>query len=295
MKSKLAPYLFILPAFLLLLCFSILPILLAIFISGTDLRLAGLADYSRVNWVGFANYSQILSDPVFRQALLNTLVYVVVGVPLVVGVSLAVAVMITVGNNRVANWTRLAFYSPSITNIVAISLVWVFLFNPSPTIGLLNRALTAIGAGPVGWLTDPTIAKFSLIALAVWRSLGVNMLILSAAIANIPPSQYEAAELDGASTWVKIWRITLPQLGFALFFVTITTIIGWLQFFEEPFVMTKGGPLNSTLSAALFIYKNGFQLNNFGYAAAGSVILFVLIILATLTQFGLQARNNKAK
>lgn len=295
MKSKIAPYLFIAPAFLLLLAFSILPIFLAGFISLTDLKLAGLADYSRVNFIGFDNYSRILSDPIFIQALLNTLFYVVIGVPLVVLASLTVAVLINIASNKFATSMRLFFYSPSITNIVAVSLIWVFIFNPSVTVGLLNRFLAVFSLGPVAWLQDPSIAKLSLIVLAVWRAVGINMLIFSAAMANIPKSLYEAAELDGANTWTKVIRITVPQMGFALFFVVITTIIGWLQFFEEPFVMTQGGPLNSTLSAALFIYQRGFQLNNFGYAAAGSVILFILIISATVVQLRIQNRDKRQK
>lgn len=293
MKSRLAPYVFIAPAFLLLLLFSILPILLAVFISGTDLRLAGLADYSRVNWIGFQNYADILVDPTFRKALVNTFIYVIIGVPLVVVFSLTVAILITIGDNKFASFTRVLFYSPSITNIVAVALVWMFIFNPSQSIGLLNRVLALMHLGPIGWLQDPSIAKLSLIILAVWRAIGINMLIFAAAIASIPANLYEAAELDGANTRQKVMRITIPQLGFALFFVVITTIIGWLQFFEEPFVMTDGGPLDSTLSAALFIYQRGFQLNNFGYAAAGSVILFLIIIVATVIQMRVQNRESK--
>ena len=126
-----------------------------------------------------------------------------------------------------------------------------------------------VGIAPVSWLLDPSVAKLSLIVLALWRGTGINMLIFLAALQGIPPEYYEAAELDGASKWNQLRYITVPMLKFSIFFVSVTTVIGWLQFFEEPFVMTEGGPLNSTTSISLFLYRNGFQLNEFGYAAAG--------------------------
>lgn len=293
MKSKKAPYLFIAPALILLFVFSILPIFLALFISFTDMSLAGLADYSRISFVGIGNYTNILSDQVFITAIRNTLFYVAFGVPLVILFSLTIAILIKLGENRFFSMMRVVFYSPSITNIVAVALVWTFLFNPSQHIGLLNQFLGWFGVGPVGWLTNTDISKISLGILAVWRAIGINMLIFSAALQSIPDSMYESAQLDGANRWQQIWKITIPQLKFSTFFVVVTTIIGWLQFFEEPFVMTDGGPLNSTISVALFIYRNGFQLNRFGYAAAGSLLLFVAIIVATLVQLRIQKIDNK--
>lgn len=290
MKSKKAPYFFIAPAIGLLLTFSIFPIILALVISFTDMSLAGLADYSRINFTGLQNYQNILQDSVFMKSITNTLFYVVFGVPLVILFSLTIAILINMGKSRYFSFMRVVFYSPSITNIVAVAIVWAFLFNPSQSIGLINRVIGMVGIGPIGWLTDTSVSKISLVILAVWRSIGINMLIFSAALQNIPRSMYEAAELDGATKWEQIRFITVPQLKFSTSFVTITTIIGWLQFFEEPFVMTEGGPLNSTTSVALFIYRNGFQNNQFGYAAAGSLLLFVVIIFATLVQLRLQRR-----
>lgn len=292
-RNKLAPWVFITPAMILLIAFSILPIFIAFFISFTDLSLSGLADFSRIEFVGLENYQDVTSDGVFLQSIGNTLFYVALGVPLVVTLSLTVAVLIQMGNGPFFDMMRLFFYSPSITNIVAIAIVWSFLFNPNQSIGLINQVLSWVNIGPIGWLQNPQVAKISLIILAVWRGLGINMLIFSAALQNISPTLYEAAEIDGATRWEQIWNITIPQLKFSTFFVVVTTIIGWLQFFEEPFVMTEGGPLNSTMSIALFIYKNGFQFNRFGYAAAGSMILFVIIIVATLLQMKVQRRRDE--
>lgn len=290
MKKTKAPYFFIAPAVILLLIFSIIPIFLALIISFTDMSLAGLADYSRIKFVGLENYINIFSDKTFGQAIFNTGYYVVIGVPLVILISLALAIMINFGENKFFQFMRLVFYSPSITNTVAIAVVWMYLYNP--TIGLLNHLLSYLNIGPILWLTDAGTAKISLIIIAVWKAIGLNMLIFLAAIQGIPKVYYEAAEIDGANKWYQITRITIPLLRFSIFFVTVTTLIGWFQFFEEPFVMTKGGPLDSTLSVALFIYQNGFQYSKFGYAAAGSFVLFIAIIIVTSIQMKLQTRQK---
>lgn len=284
-----APYLFIAPALLLLLLFSIIPIFVAFFISFTDMSLVGLADWSKINFVSFDNYQEIISDPVFLKSIQNTIFYVVLGVPLVIVMSLGLALMINFGKNKLFSAFRMIFYTPAITNVVAVAVVFSYLYNPS--FGFLNYLLSLVHLPAVPWLTDPTIAKISLIILGVWRAVGTNMLIFLAAIQGIPKELYEAASLDGASKKAQIFYIMIPSLRFSTFFVTVTTLIGWLQFFEEPFVMTNGGPLDSTTSVALFIYRNGFQFSKFGYAAAGSFILFAVIILVTLFQFRMQKRN----
>lgn len=291
MKKTRAPYFFIAPAIILLLIFSIIPIILALLISFTDMSLAGLADYSKIHFVGLENYVNIFTDKLFGKAVLNTGYYVVIGVPLVICFSLALAILINFGNNKFFRFLRLVFYSPSITNTVAIAVVWMYLYNP--TIGLLNHLLSYIHIGPILWLTNPSTSKISLIIIAVWRATGLNMLIFLAALQGIPKAYYEAAEIDGATKWQQIYKITIPLLKFSIFFVTITTLIGWFQFFEEPFVMTKGGPLDSTVSVALFIYQNGFQYSKFGYAAACSFILFIGIILVTIVQLKIQNRQKE--
>ena len=287
--NKKIPYLFVGPSLILLALFSLIPIVIALFISFTDINLAGLANWSRISFIGFDNYKNIVSDPIFLKSIFNTAFYVVLGVPLVIVCSLAIALLINFGQNRFFSFMRLVFYTPSITSVVAVAVVWTYLFNPS--IGLINHMLAYINIGPIPWLQDPVIAKVSLVILALWRSIGINMIIFLAALQGIPKEYYEAAQLDGASSWNQLRFITVPMLRFSIFFVTITTMIGWLQFFEEPFVMTKGGPLDSTTSVALFIYRNGFQLSKFGYAAAGSFILFLAIIVITLLQFRLQKKD----
>lgn len=284
------PYFFIAPAIILLSVFSILPIFVALIISFTDLDLVGIADWSSINFVGLENYKEVVSDPIFLKSIFNTLFYVVIGVPLVIILSLAIALLINFGKARIFKAFRVVFYMPSITNVVAVAVVWSYLYNPQ--LGLFNYLLNLLNLPDIPWLQDPIMAKISLILLALWRAIGINMIIFLAALQGIPKTYYEAAQLDGANNWKQLTKITIPLLRYAIFFVSITTMIGWLQFFEEPFVMTNGGPLDSTTSVALFIYRNGFQFSNFGYAAAGSFILFIAIIIITMIQFKIQNKQQ---
>lgn len=283
------PYMFIAPAVVLLVVFSIVPIIIALVISFTDMDIVGLADYSNIHGVGWANYLNLFKDPVFLKSIYNTFFYVIIGVPLVVIFSMGIALLLNYGTSWLFKAFRVIYYMPSITNIVAVAVVWGYLYNG--TYGLFNYMLSWFGIPAQQWLQDPTLAKLSLILLALWKAIGLNMIIFLAALQGIPRSYYEAAEIDGATGWKKLTHITVPLLGFATFFVTITTLIGWIQFFEEPFVMTKGGPLNATMSMALFIYNNGFKLSNFGYAASGSFVLFIIIILATIAQFAVRKKE----
>lgn len=288
--NKQAAYIFIAPSLLLLVVFSLFPIILSLAISFTDISLVGLADWSKINFVGLTNYKDIISDPIFLKSITNTIFYVVIGVPLVIIISMSLAILINFGQNKVFQTFRLMFYSPAITNVVAVAVVWMFLYHPS--LGLFNYFLSLVNLGPVPWLQDPVVAKLSLILMGLWRAIGTNMIIFLAALQGIPKDYYEAASLDGANSWQELTKITIPLLKFATFFVAITTLIGWMQFFEEPFIMTQGGPLDSTTSVSLFIYQNGFQFSKFGYAAAGSFLLFIVIVAVTLVQFKMQRINN---
>ncbi|MCU1557636.1 MAG: sugar transporter permease, partial [Microbacteriaceae bacterium] len=286
-RSRLTPYLFISPAMLLLLAFGVFPILVAALVSLTDMNISGLADWRNVQYIGTDNYAKLFADPNFWQALGNTAFFAIVGVPSVVIVSLGVALLL----NRSGNWffraLRAFYFIPAITAIVAISLVWGYLYNTQ--FGLLNWLLSLVGVGQVQWLSDPVLAKFSVALVAVWRGTGLNIIIFLAALQGVPKEYLEAASLDGAGEWRKIRSIVLPLLRFAIFFVTVTTIISWLQFFDEAYVLTNGGPLGATTSVSIFLYQQGFQQSQFGYASAGSLVLFVLIAVITVAQ--LRARR----
>jgi multiple sugar transport system permease protein len=276
------PYFFIAPALLLLLVFGLFPIVVALFISSTDMNIAGLANWSNVNFIGISNYTKLFGDPDFRQAMFTTGFFVLVGVPTVVFLSLSVALLLNRSDSRFFRVLRSFYFIPSITGIVAISLIWGYLYNTQ--FGLLNWILSLLHLQPIQWLSNPLLAKFSVALVAVWRGTGLNIIIFLAALKAIPREYLEAAAIDGAGELTKIFRITLPLLRFALFFVTITTTIAWLQFFDETYVITKGGPLGATTSISLFIFNEGFSQNQFGYASAGSVVLFLVISGVTLVQ-----------
>ena len=291
MKKTKAPYFFIAPALILLLLFSIIPIFVALLISFTDMSLVGLADWSKINFTIFENYKEIAADPVFWQSIKNTLFYVILGVPLIIVLSMLLALAINYGDNKIFLLFRIIFYTHAITKVVAVEMFFSFLYKAF--FCFLNYFLSLFILDLVPGLNDPVTAKVSMVILGVWRAVGANMLIFLAALQGIPKELNEAASLDGANRFKQIWHITLPSLSFSIFFVTVTTLIGWLQFFEEPFVMTKGGPLDGTTSIALFIYRNGFQYSKFGYAAAGSFILFIAIIVITMIQFRIQKKNEE--
>ncbi len=209
--------------------FSIVPIFIAFGISFTDINLRGLADWSNISFVGLDNYQSLFNDDVFIISMFNTLFYVVIGVPLVIICSLSVALLLNYGTSKIYTIFRAVYYMPSITNIIAVAVIWGFLYNTH--YGLFNYLLSTVNLSAVPWLEQPTIAKLSLIILAVWKGLGLNMIIFLAALQGIPKEYYEAAKIDGANRWQTLRYITVPLLSFATFFVTITTLIGGFSFF----------------------------------------------------------------
>lgn len=282
MKTRITPYAFIAPAMLLLVVFGVLPIAVALLVSFTDMNLAGLGDWSRISFIGTANYEQLFADAAFWQALGNTALFAILGVPTVVILSLIIALALNRSSGRFFRALRSFYFVPAITAIVAIALVWGYLFNTQ--FGLFNYLLSLVGLPPVPWLSDPVVVKFSVVLVAVWRGLGLNIIIFLAALQGVPKEYLEAASIDGASGYRRTVSIVIPLLRFAIFFVSITTIIAWLQFFDEPFVLTKGGPLGASTSISLFLYQEGFSASQFGYASAGSVVLFAIIAAVTVIQ-----------
>ena len=282
MPPRVAPYVLIAPAMVLLVAFGVLPIVIAALVSTTDMNLSGLADWSNISFIGGDNYVKLLTDPAFWQALGNTGIFAIVGVPAVVIASLIVALLLNTSQSRFFRALRSLYFIPAITGIVAIALVWGYLYNTD--FGLFNWLLSLVGAPPVQWLSNPALVKFSIALVAIWRGTGLNIIIFLAALQGVPKEYLEAAALDGAGRIRQTWSIVIPLLRFAIFFVVITTIIAWLQFFDEPFVLTKGGPLGASTSISLFLFQTGFSNSQFGYASAGSVVLFVIIAMVTLVQ-----------
>jgi multiple sugar transport system permease protein len=269
--------------------FNVIAILVAAVVSLTNLDIGGLGNPDQVRFIGLRNYEQMFSDPAFWESFRNTAFFVGLGVPTLIIGSLAIAIALNYSQSWLFRALRAFYFVPAITAIVAISLIWGNLYNSQ--FGLLNWLLSLAHIAPVQWLTDPTIAKFSVALVAIWRGSGLATIIFVAALQAIPPEYYEAASIDGAGEWRKIFRITLPLMRFAIFFVTVTTLIGWMQFFDEPYVLTQGGPVHATTSMSLYIYQEGFRYNAFGYASAASIVLFAIIAVVTAVQ--LRARRDE--
>jgi multiple sugar transport system permease protein len=286
--TKLTPYVFVTPALLCIVAFGVLPIAVAAVVSLTNLDIGGLAHYGNIRFVGLANYRALFRDPVFWQSLRNTALFVGIGVPSILISSLTVAIALNRSQSRFFRALRVFYFFPAITAIVAISLIWGYLYNTQ--FGLLNYLLSLVGAGPVQWLSDPLIAKFSVALVAIWRASGLDIVIFLAALQSIPDEYYEAASIDGAGEWRKIFDITVPLLKFAIFFVTVTTLINWMQFFDEPYVLTQGGPVHATTSVSLYIFQQGFSFNQFGFASAASIVLFAIIAFITTAQLRVRMR-----
>jgi multiple sugar transport system permease protein len=233
--------------------------------------------------VGVENYVELFRDDTFRKAAFNTAYFVVIGVPLTMGLALAVAVALNSGITRMRTFFRVGYYIPVITSIVAIAVVWRFLLNPD--VGLINMAIGSLGIEGPNWLGDPVLAMPSIIAMAVWRNLGFAMIVFLAGLQTIPRELYEAASMDGAGRWKQLRHVTVPLLRPTILFITVVTTIGYLQLFEEPFVMTDGGPLDKTLSISMYMYQQGFEFFHQGYAAAIAWILFLIVAVVAFVQF----------
>jgi multiple sugar transport system permease protein len=283
-RDALIAWSFALPFVLLFAIFMTGPIIAALVKSFTDLRVTDIRNPLGVNLVGVENYVTVLTNPEFHKAAVNTAVYVFVGVPLTMALGLLAAVGLNQGIVKFRTVFRVGYYLPVVTSIVAVAVVWRGLLGTD--VGFINGLLESIGIDGPGWLTDPAIALWSIMLMAIWRGLGFLMVIFLAGLQTIPKDLYEAAEVDGASRWQRFWGITIPMLRPTLLFGGVITGIGWIQFFEEAFVMTRGGPLDATLSVSLHAYDQ-FSFGNYGYTAAMAFVLFIAIALVTAIQFRL--------
>ena len=272
------------PFVLFFLTFTAWPIIQSMFMSFTNTQSRDLRTPFAVDLVGLDNYVRALSDPVYLKSALNTGIFVIVGVPLTLAAALAAAVALDKGITRLRSVYRVGFYTPVVTSIVAVAVVWRFLLQPDS--GLVNTVLGWFGVAGPNWLGDSRTALGSLIAMVVWRNFGTGMIIFLAGLQSVPWELHEAAALDGANAWRRFWNVTIPTLRPTLLFVLVTTTIGYLQFFEEPFVMTRGGPLNSTISASMYTYQQ-FGFGNYGVASAMAYLTFIVILVVTLVQFRL--------
>jgi len=288
-KVSYAPYIFILPALFVLSIFLFVPIVASFLLSLTSCDIYTITDWKRILFVGLENYISLFKDEVFWKSLKNTFIFVGVGVPLSITVSLFMAIILNESFIKFRSFFRAGYFVPVITTIVAVAVIWKWLYNPD--YGLINWFIGLFGIPPQDWLRSTKLALPSLIIMAVWKNFGYNMVIFLAGLQAIPSSLYEAAWVDGADKWKSFLHITLPGLRPTTFFVTITTFIGYFQFFAEPYVMTQGGPMNSTISMVLYMYYQGFKFFRLGYASAIAYVLFGIIFIFTMLQLKLQKES----
>ena len=280
---------FVAPALALIGAFFVVPVLASLVLSFTDFDVYAIARPDRLRFVGLENYRRLLDDPRFWLAFRNTAYFVFVGGPLSIAASLAAALLLDARLGRFRGFFRSVLFLPVVTTLVAVAVVWRYLYHPR--LGLLNHLLARVGIDPIDWLGDPAWAMPAIILLAVWKNFGFNMVVFLAGLQSVPARLYEAACLDGAGAWQQFRRVTLPLLRPTLVFVTIITGIGYFQLFAEPYVMTQGGPAGATLSVVLLMYEEGFRWWNMGYGAAVAFVLFAVILALTLLQLMWQGRK----
>jgi multiple sugar transport system permease protein len=290
MNPQRTAWLFLTPALLVLGVFFLLPVIAALLLSLTDYDLYALANIHNLRFVALQNYWALLHQPLFWSALGHTVYFVAVGVPLSMGTSLGAALLLNSPLARCKPFFRTALFAPVVTTVVAVAVIWRYLFNTK--YGMANFVLGHLGIHPVDWLGDPHWAMPTIILFAVWKNFGYNMIIFLASLQAIPLDLYEAARIDGASAWRQFRHITLPMLGPTLLMVSILTVSGYFQLFAEPYVMTEGGPLQSTTSVLYLMYDEGFKWWNLGSASAVAFLLFLIMFAVTALMLKLARRGH---
>jgi multiple sugar transport system permease protein len=280
---KFEPYLYLTPTFIGLILFSSGAVIMSFFLSFTEWEII-----NPPKWIGLNNYLMIFKSDIFWKVFWNTIYYVFLNVPLSIIIPLLVAILLN-QKLRGIKFFRTIYFIPVVSSMVAVALVWSWLYKPE--YGLLNYLLNKFfGITGPQWLENEAWAMPAMVFMCVWKNLGYNMVIFLAGLQNIPDTFYEVSSIDGASSFRKFFKITLPMLSPTTFFVLIITIIGSFQVFEQTYILTKGGPANSTLTLSYYIYLNAFQYFRMGYSAAMSYILFATIFAITLVQFRYQRK-----
>lgn len=272
---------FCLPFVLVFGVFMLVPLLSSMGMSFTDITSRDLRTPFNVNIVGFDNYVTLLTDPRFHKALLTTAIFVIVGLPITIAIAMAFAVALNKGLKHLNAFFRAVFYAPVVASVVAVSVVWRYILQDD---GLLNSLLAVFGIDGLDWLHDTRFALPALMIMTIWRNMGTLMIIFLAGLQAIPTELKEAASVDGAGKWRTFTSITLPLMKPTILLGAVLISVAYLQFFEESFVMTQGGPLDSTLSAAYYVYQQ-FGFGRYGIASAASWVLFIIIALVSVLQF----------
>ncbi|MBU0559250.1 MAG: sugar ABC transporter permease [Bacteroidetes bacterium] len=275
-KKKIMPYLLVSPYLLHFVIFVAFPVVFSIVLIFHKWNIISPMEY-----VGFSNISRLFQDATFFKAIGNTLIFLVVHIPLQIIVALFLAEVL---NQKIKfrGFFRAAFFLPVIVSGVVVTILWQQLFGFDT--GLLNRALISIGINKIGWLNDPDIAMTSIAVMATWKNVGLYIVLFLVGLQTVPAHYYEAADLEGATHVQKFFKITLPMINPTIFMVVVLSTIGGFSLFIEPYIMTGGGPLNSTLSAVLYIYKQGFFYYHMGYSATLGFFFAALILMVVILQ-----------
>lgn len=279
---------FVAPALIAIVVFFAVPVVGSLLLSVTDFDIYALADLGNMRFVGLQNYERLLTNPLFWQAMKNTVWFSVLGVPLTIGASLAAALIL---NARAVKWRpvwRVIFFAPFVTTLVATAVLWNYLLHTR--YGVINWAITSLGLPAVDWLGDPATSIPAILLFVVWKTFGYNMLIFLAVLQTVPDDLYEAARIDGAGPWSRFRHVTLPAISPTLLLVSIISVAGFFQLFAEPYVMTQGGPAQSTVTVLYFMYEEGFKWWNLGSASAVAFILFLCIFAVTMVQLAVSRR-----
>jgi multiple sugar transport system permease protein len=289
-RQERTAWLFAAPVLAIIMLVFVVPTALAMALSVTDYSVYALAGWQNLRFVGLGNFIDLLTTPLFWRALWNTLLFAGLGVPMAVGTSLAVALLL---NDATVRWKplwRVLLFAPYVTSVVATAVVWRFLFNER--YGLINRVMGAFGIPSVDWLGNPHSSIPAILIFVTWKIFGYNMVVFTAALSAVPGELMEAARLDGAGAWGRFRHVTLPAIGPTLLLAAVMSVAGFLQIFAEPYVMTLGGPAQSTTTILFFMFEEGFKWWNLGQASAVAFVLFLMILAVTLVQARIGRRHE---
>ena len=276
--ERVAAYIFVAPAVILLIAFLVVPMIYTVYFSGFKYQ---IMKPDAMKFIGFENYQKLFSDKNFWLALKNTVYFTVIVVPCQCALALALALLVSKKFRGVAVF-RTMYFAPQLTSMVVISVLWSVLYNANPNTGLINSILVSLGMSPIKFLSDANTAMNSIIFMSAWQGAGYQMMIFLAGLQGIPRDQYEAASVDGATKFKQFLYITLPGLKGTIKYVIMITMIQAMKLFTQPYIMTQGGPKNSTKTLVYYIYTQGFQKGNFGYACSIAAVFFVIVVCMSM-------------
>lgn len=283
-KEIMWAYIMLAPAILLFITFVLIPLVSTFVISFCEWDMLMPAEF-----VGWQNFETLLNDQRLRTVIINTLIFAVAAVILKIGIGLLLAVVVhSIRNKFLTSVMESVFFFPIILPMAIVAIVWGMLLNTD--MGVINGLLTTVGLGKVSWLTDPRFSLMTVIILDVWKGVGFFFIIYLVALRNVPKDLYEAAEIDGAGKSKKFFSITLPLISPTTLFLTIQAVIGSLQVFDQAYVLTKGGPGDSSSTMVFYIWQNAFQKMDMGYGTTLALLLFVFVMIVTVTQMVLSKK-----